>query len=43
MSLLYPEVVEIILSIKASMNKFNTKLDDLFNKYDPNKIGGITK
>ncbi|CAD8046404.1 unnamed protein product [Paramecium primaurelia] len=42
-SLLYPEVVEIILSIKASMNKFNTKLDDLFNKYDPNKIGGITK
>lgn len=42
-SLLYPEVVEVLLSIKASMIKFDTKLNDLYNKYDPNSIGGITK
>ncbi|CAD8158776.1 unnamed protein product [Paramecium octaurelia] len=42
-SLLYPEVVEVLLSIKASMIKFDTKINDLFNKYDPNSIGGITK
>lgn len=29
-SLLSPEVVEILLSIKASMIKFGTKIDELF-------------
>ncbi|CAD8049612.1 unnamed protein product [Paramecium sonneborni] len=42
-SLLSPEVVEILLSIKASMNKFGTKIDELYQKYDPKSTGGLNK
>lgn len=36
LSFLYPEVLEILLSIKASMIKYDTNLNDLYKKYDPN-------
>lgn len=42
-SLLSPKVVEVLSNIKSSIQKFNTNLTDLFGKYDPFSIGGITK